>query len=558
MKTYNDLANTLRRIDGKGYKAYNDIKGAYDLGKMQLFIDKVQGDPFAAPSGLRVRVQNTFPEYSFENKSREVALRDFLTRCFSKSIKKHAKQNKGSGKSGDIKIDTPCQEILERTSVIVTKDYVEARFDAGLPAFGRKVAGKHASEMLLSEIPAIANDSLFVNAIDEEGLKEHIYCCEDADALRNKLREKGLIAFVADNSILPRKSGVNPRPLPDAIPFEAPETLRKRIELPNRTIEGMGIPEGINLIVGGGYHGKSTLINAVELGIYNHIPGDGREFVVSEPDSVKIRAEDGRSVQKVDISPFINDLPQKKDTTNFSSENASGSTSQAANIIEALEAGARSILIDEDTSATNFMIRDERMQELVPKEKEPISPYIDKAKQLYEQHGVSTLLVIGGSGAYFDIADRVICMFEYQPYDMTDKAKEISEWQKSKRNIEGGESFGDIQERKPKPESINPYKGDKMKVSASLKSIQMGIAKIDLSYIEQLADESQTRAIAYALIYAKKYMGKSVREVVERVMEDVEKDSLDVISPGLKGNLAGFRKIELAAALNRHRELSIK
>ena len=223
-----------------------------------------------------------------------------------------------------------------------------------------------------------------------------------------------------------------------------------------------------------------------------------------------------------------------------------------------LEAGARSILIDEDTSATNFMIRDERMQELVPKEKEPISPYIDKAKQLYEQHGVSTLLVIGGSGAYFDIADRVICMFEYQPYDMTDKAKEISERQKSKRNIEGGESFGEIQERKPKPESVNPYKGDKMKVSATLKSIQMGTGKIDLSYIEQLADESQTRAIAYALIYAKKYMGKSVKEIIERVMEDIEKDSLDVITSGLKGNLAGFRKIELAAALNRHRELSIK
>ena len=559
MKTQDNLKSLLKRIDGKGYKAYKDIKGSYDLGKTQLFIDHVQGDPFAAPSRLRVRVKNTFPEYTYENKSREVALRDFLTRKFALSINKFTGKSKGSGKSGAIKIDQPKQEIIERTSVLVNGSFVEARFEAGLPAFGRKIAGRDASTLLLEEIPKIAENSLFFSSVNEYELKEHIFVCEDADALRAKIKELGLISFVSNEAILPRASGVDPRPLKGAVPFHSPQGLEKEIKLPNRTIKGMGIPEGITLIVGGGYHGKSTLLNAVELGVYNHIPGDGREFVVSDSEAVKIRAEDGRSVKQVNISAFIRNLPQEKDTKNFTSENASGSTSQAANIIEYLEAGAKVMLIDEDTSATNFMIRDERMQKLVPKEKEPITPYIDKAKQLYEKYNVSTLLVIGGSGAYFDIADTVICMHEYEPFDMTKCAKEICEKDKIKRDAEGGNDFGEITKRRPKKESINPYKGHKKKISASLKSIQLGSEKLDLSYVEQLAHESQTRAISHALVYAIKYMDGelTINEIVETVLEDIEQKSLDVLSPSLKGDFALFRKLELASALNRHRSLMI-
>lgn len=239
----------------------------------------------------------------------------------------------------------------------------------------------------------------------------------------------------------------------------SPASLSITIQTPNSgTVSGMGIPKGVTLIVGGGYHGKSTLLRALEIGVYNHVPGDGRERVVSNPSAVKIGAEDGRRIEKVNISPFINNLSFGKNTQAFSSENASGSTLQAANIIESLEIGASVILIDEDTSATNFMIRDHRMQELVSKEKEPITPFIDKVRHLYTDCGVSTILAIGGAGDYFDVADYVICMVEYTPRDVTGDAKRITDKFVSERISEGGTSFGRILERIPLVDNFNPKK----------------------------------------------------------------------------------------------------
>ncbi len=560
MKTMEDLRKTLRRIDRKGYKAYKDIEGSYDFKDYTLFIDHVQGDPFAAPTRARARMRHDYPEHFLSNRSRETALMDYLTRRFAAGIRENSKGMRGTGKGGIISIDEPGQEIIERTSVIIRDSHVEARFEIGLPAFGRRIAADHAEEMLFREIPSIVSSSLPRTSVEEEELMKHVTACEDADALREKLDSMGLVCFVADNSILPRKSGVSQKPLENAVPFISPESLKKEVKLPNRTLTGMGIPKGITLIVGGGYHGKSTLLNAVELGIYNHLPGDGREFVVTSSDAVKIRAEDGRSIAGADISPFIGSLPMEKDTSSFSTPNASGSTSQAANIIEALEAGAKAILIDEDTSATNFMIRDRRMQELVPKEREPITPYIDRARQLSKDMGASTILVIGGSGAYFDIADTVICMVDYLPYEMTEKARQIAESDKSARKAEGGDSFGRITERVPAPESIDPVRGKKVKIRAdSTRGIMFGRSTIDLSGVEQLADKSQTTAIGLALLYAKKRMnGKALREILDAVMDDIREQSLDVLAGSPSGRLAMFRRHELAAALNRLRTLRTK
>ena len=390
----NDLRRILQRIDGRGFKAYRDIKGEYDFGEYTLHIDHVQGDPFASPSRLRVRVPQKisgFPKDTYNNRSRAIALRDFLTRCFADASSRFCKGIRASGKSGVIVIDRPGQEILERTSMFVEPDFVEARFRVGLPAFGRRVAGRLAESMLFEELPRIIRYSLFYKNLDSRKLYKHVEVSEDADYLRERLLELNLVGFVAEGAILPRQSGVNPRPLTqgEVISFKSPESLQVTVSLPNSGKQtGMGIKKGITLIVGGGYHGKSTLLNALELGVYNHIPGDGRELVVTDPGMVKIRAEDGRRVEKVDISPFIANLPFGKDTIGFSTEDASGSTSQAANIAEALEAGATVLLIDEDTSATNFMIRDHRMQELVSKEKEPITPFIDKVRLLFQDHGV--------------------------------------------------------------------------------------------------------------------------------------------------------------------------
>jgi len=570
MKSADALNQILSRIDGKGYKAYKDIQGSYEFEEdgFSLHIDYVQGDPFASPSKARVIMPQDiaqFPGHTFHNKSREVAARDFITRCFSDAIKKHSKGSRGSGKSGKMSIDRPGQEILERTSAFINDDLVEVRFTLGLPAFGRKIAGREAKNLFFTELPEIVNDSLIYENINQQALQKHIETNEDADAARDILRENGLIAFIADDSILPRKSGIDPRPMPreEVIPFESPDSMRWELELPNcGTITGMGIPEGITLIVGGGFHGKSTLLNAVEEGIYNHIPGDGRDFVVTDPAAVKIRSEDGRRIEQVDISPFINNLPLGKSTETFSTEDASGSTSQAANIVEAIEVDARVLLIDEDTSATNFMIRDQRMQQLIHKNEEPITPFIDKVKQVYRDLNVSTILVMGGSGDYFDVADFVIGMNNYKPEDLTDQAKQINREVETKRSEEGGEQFGKINPRKPIANSIKPEKGKKGKKikTNSRHSIQFGTYNIDLSSVEQLVDSSQTTAIGEALVYAKKYMdgSQNIHEILDLIFRDIEKNGLTVIGNPKSGNYAWFRRFELAAALNRLRSLKIE
>ncbi len=568
MLTEQELRENLNRIDGTGYKTYKSLLGEYDFGDYALFIDRVQRDPFDSPSRLRVRVYTDkagFPRDAHSNKSREVALRDYLTRKFDENTKLFSLGNRGSGGSGRISIDAPGQEILERSSVVITHLYVEARFTAGLPARGRSIAAKHAEAMLFDELPKIVNLSLKYENLDEAGLLEHLHCAEDADFIRSELENLGLIAFIADKSLLPRASGVDETPLSEeeAVLFESPAELREDLYLPNLgMISGMGIPKGVTLITGGGFHGKSTLLRAIERGVYNHVPGDGREFVVTNPNAVKIRAEDGRRVENVNIKPFISELPFGKETESFCTEDASGSTSQAANILEALEVGADALLIDEDTTATNFMIRDHRMQELVSKQNEPINPFIDKVRSLFTEHRVSTVLVVGGSGDYFDVADRVIRMTGYVPQEVTEEAKEIAGRLVTERVREGGDYFGVLTERIPIRESVNAAKGKrKVKVSPKgLHSIKLGKNTIDLGAIEQIVDKSQTNAIGDAIVYAKRYMDgvKSLREITSLVMMDIARNGLDVLKSKVTGNYAEFRRIELAAAINRLRTLRVK
>jgi predicted ABC-class ATPase len=379
------------------------------------------------------------------------------------------------------------------------------------------------------------------------------------------LSQLGLIAFLADGSVLPRASGIDPRPLSvgNVVKFVSPTEYRVTVTLPNGgQVSGMGIPRGVTLIVGGGYHGKSTLLNAVELGIYNHIDGDGRSLCVTNPQAVKIRASDGRNIEKTDISPFINNLPLSKDTSAFSTQNASGSTSQAASISEALEVGGEVLLLDEDTSATNFMIRDHRMQQLVAKEKEPITPFLDKVRQLYDERGVSTVLVMGGSGDYFSVADHVIQMADYQAVDVTARAHEISRDSAVCRASEGGNEFGGIRPRVPLAKSFDPFRGKhRVRISArDLHEILFGGTTIDLLDVEQLVDTSQTHAIAHAIYYATQYMNgqRTLNEVVSRVLDDVRTKGLDVLLTYPVGNLAQFRALELAGAINRMRSLEVR
>jgi len=582
MTNKESLQRHLGQLDNRGYKAYKDIKGNYDFSEFTLIIDYVQGDPFASPSKFRVRVPPNIaqlPRELFNSRSREIALRDYLTRQFDQAA--HSISIKrGTGKSGLIAVTGFGQEVLERTSAFIissnTSDIedlggVELRFAVGLPAGGRSILGRQAAEMLCEDIPQIVSNSLKYANLNAAECRRHVETVEDADWLRQQLAQNGLVAFVADGSILPRRSGVDNSPLlNNAVAFQSPPSLKVEFNCPNRgLISGMGISAGLTLIVGGGYHGKSTLLRAIELGVYNRIPGDGREFVVTNPAAVKIRAEDGRSVAGVDISPFINHLPQGRDTAQFYTENASGSTSQAANIIEALELVASSeedlvpvLLVDEDTAATNFMIRDRRMQELIAKHKEPITPFIDKVKLLYADCGVSTILVMGGSGDYFDVADTVIAMENFQADNVTEKAKEIAINYSISRAAEGGENFGEITQRVPIPASLDPSLGRRdvrVKVR-DVDELAFGTEEIDLGAIEQIVDSGQLRAIAAAMVYAKQqYMDgkRTLSEIIDLVMADIDAQGMDILSPFPEGDLAMFRRFELAAVINRLRSLSV-
>jgi predicted ABC-class ATPase len=558
-----ELRQTLLRIDQQSYKAYRDLRSRYEFagefGPFTLLIDRVQGDPFASPSQMRVVVPQTvaqFPAQTYQHPSRTVALRDYLTRQFDR-VAGQQRQKRGSGNSGLIAIAQPGQTMLPRTSIFVDSEQVEARFVVGLPAFGRRVAGRQAAELLCEDLPAIVAQALRYAALDAKAIQQQIETAEDADWLRSHLAEQGLVAFVADGAILPRRSGVSDLPLPDGVPFRSPQSLQVTLTCPNRgEITGMGIPAGITLIVGGGYHGKSTLLRAIELGVYNHVPGDGREFVVTDATAMKIRAEDGRSVAGVDISPFINNLPQGKSTQRFITENASGSTSQAANLIEALEAGSRLLLIDEDTAATNFMIRDRRMQALIAKDQEPITPFVDKVQQLSQEHGVSSILVMGGSGDYFDVATQVIAMHAYEPEDVTAQAHAIAQTHATQRQAEGGQQFGSLAPRLLPSVRLISDRDRIVWKAHGLDEIVINREAIDLAAVEQLVDPAQVRAIAATLLYLQTHYltgDHTLTQVLDWVEADLAKGGFDPLLSIPPGDFAQFRRLELAAALNRWR-----
>jgi predicted ABC-class ATPase len=445
--------------------------------------------------------------------------------------------------------------------MVAAPDYAEARMAVGLPARGRSVDARAAKTVLLEELPEVVRRSLFPapqGGVDRENARLHVEAVEDANFLRGRLPELGLMAFVADGAVLPRESGASDRPLGDgAVPFMSSEEYRVEVDLPNQgTISGMGVPGGITLVAGGGFHGKSTLLLALSWGVYDHVPGDGRELVVARGDAVKIRAEDGRSVTGVDISAMIGQLPGGRTTENFSTSNASGSTSQAANIAEAVEAGTSLLLVDEDTSATNFMIRDERMRELV--KSEPISPFIDLVRPLHRSLGISTVVVVGGVGDYLDVADRVILLEDYRPSDATARSREVTEKFPPRAPLAPREVHPP-HERVIDPCSVDLRRGKRQAARGrGLQAIELGRERVDLSYIEQLAEAGQTEAVARIIgEWAAAGEVRRMRDLLTEAITSVSENGLDSLGSfrGHPGEMSLPRAQELAAAINRVRPL---
>ena len=568
MQTAAELRSLLNRIDRRGYPAYKDTRGTYQFPNYILSIDHVQGDPFAAPSRLSILVKGRaagFPPELYDRPHRRIALQDQLTRRFGAAAERFSFQAKGSGQSGLIAVSRCGQEVLERTACRLDPKSgdVLMRFQVGFPANGRTVNAGELGKILFDFLPKCAEQALFYQNLDRERLRAAVDLAEDQHCIREQLPGLGLCAFVANGSVLPRASGVSSKPMGDGVKFMSPKELEVTLDLPRgRRITGMGIRRGVTLIVGGGYHGKSTLLGALELGVYDHIAGDGREYVITDPSAVKIRAEDGRSIRKTDISLFISDLPNGKDTAAFETEDASGSTSQAANVIESIEAGTSLLLIDEDTSATNFMVRDELMQRVIRRDMEPITPFIERVRELYEEYGVSTILVAGSSGAYFHVADTVIQMDRYVPRDITALAK--AEAGNFPIRVDPPKPAAPLCfDRRPQP-SPSFSGGDRTKIKTlPREGVMVNKEVIDLRYVEQLVDSEQLTALGYCVVYALRNLldgRRDLRRVADELEAAIDRGTLAALCGDRSGvpGLARPRRQEILACLNRCRCLRIQ
>ena len=567
MQTSTDLKGLLARIDRRGYPAYKETKGAYQFPGYVLSIDHVQGDPFAAPSKLSIHIGGKtagFPPELYRLPCQRIALQDELTRQFGRQAAQASGQARGSGHSGLISVSRCGQEVLERTACVLdpgSGDLV-LRLEVGFPANGRTINARELEKILFDLLPRCVESSLLYRNLDRRRLQGVADLAEDQHFIREQLPELGLCAFVADGSVLPRESGISQRPMKGAVPFVSPEELAVELDLPHRgKLRGMGVPRGITLIVGGGYHGKSTLLKALERGVYDHIAGDGREYVITDATAVKVRAEDGRSIRSTDISPFISRLPNGKDTVRFSTEDASGSTSQAANVVEAIEAGTSLLLMDEDTSATNFMVRDALMQRVICRDMEPITPFLDRVEELYASHGVSTILVAGSSGAYFHPAHHIIQMDRYVPRDITAAAKEAArDFPLDRVPLAPAGAPGFDRRPAPSPE-FQP--GERVKCKAlGRDGFSLNRETVDLRGVEQLADGEQAAALGCCLVYAQRRLmdGKrTLTQVVDQLEALMDRRGLDVLwEDGTAGMaLARPRRQEIFACFDRCRGLRL-
>lgn len=568
MRTAAQLRGDLRDIDRRSYPAYKSLAGSFGFGGYILHIEHVQGDPFAAPSRLRVEVSRraaAFPDRLCQSPVDRRALADCLLRRFDRQAGRFSFQAKGSGKSGVIAVSRCGQEVLERTACEITDQAVHLRFEVGFPANGRTINAPELEKILFEYLPVCVEQSLFYAKLPKGEAEEAVFLAEDQAYIRQELERRHLAAFVADGAVLPRESGVSDRPMAGAVPFAAPETMAVELDLPHRgRLRGMGVPEGITLIAGGGYHGKSTLLKALERGVYDHVAGDGREYVITRSSALKIRAEDGRKITNTDVSLFINHLPNGRDTVRFSTLDASGSTSQAANIIEGIESGSRVLLIDEDTSAANLMSRDGLMRLAIAPDKEPITPFLERVSDLYKKAGVSVILVVGSCGDYFHVADKVLQMDAYRALDITDRTRALLE---GRPGVDPAPDFRLPADRRTLPiagavQTRRNYRGsgtvqERLKVRRLGKTaFSLGGEDLDLRYVEQLVDGEQTQALACILRYVReRWTGQqvNVREVVDQVERILETEGLAGICGDrtVPSGLAMPRRQEIFACLNR-------
>ncbi len=412
---------------------------------------------------------------------------------------------------------------------------------------------KQTIHMLTKALPDAVNK--FISNFNVGEMKQAILLYNKQEDIREYLQQSEYCVFIADGSILPREKDTD-QPMKNPLPFSSKNT--ERIQICN--LCGMGIKRGVTVITGGGYSGKSTLLDAISEGIYNHISGDGREYVITDSSAMMISAEDGRSIRNLNISAFISRIPGNN-TKSFTTDHASGSTSQAANIIEAINDGSKLLLIDEDKSATNFMIRDEIMKKLV--RHEPIIPFTDRVQELYHNKRVSTILVIGGSSEYLKVCDHVLMMKNYSPMDVTKEAWELTyqtDYYTSDIQAADWYSSDALPTR-----NFSPYPKGSLSEYFEVSSkgfIEIGEECIDIRSLHNIAGLSQLTAIG--LLIRKIENGSkdkliNIREVVDSYLARLEDGDMDDIYSTYFTKCQRWlelpRRYEILAVIHRMRNL---
>jgi predicted ABC-class ATPase len=576
------LQSLLASIADQSYQNIQKLRGSYHFPRFELSFIKMQGSPGANPASIaavKIALQGSeIPNEFLQTAECKLALADFLIRRFRGRIDRFARQNRGKDGSGSFSTIALSQKMLIRDSVLFDDDAVYLRFIISLPAKGQGGGVFDAEQawiMLSQELTAIVDACFFYQHYDEQTrtlLERFVDVPKTRAEIIQFMRQHDLVVFIANNAKLPRNSGVDDRPSMDESvkTFQSPVSLQITIPLSDGlSITGMGIKEGITCITGGGYHGKSTLMQAILAGVYAHIPGDGREYVVTREDAFFIRAEEGRSIRDVNINPFIGDLPNGLKTDRFSSDNASGSTSQAANIVEAIESGSRLLLFDEDTCATNFLVRDELIKKILDEAQEPIKPLYSTARSLWKRHRISMIFVVGGLGYFLQKADTCLLMDNYHCEDITstvrDRLGEIVEedasipaFMSSRRLVADNFDSAYINQRLNKriPKRIKDLRN-------APRQLEYGMDLINLDAVEQIAEAPQILTIGYCLLALRIKLKQSgdkletIRFWIDWLEGEISKHGLDVLEPDYPGTLSMPRRYELAAAINRMRSLKI-
>jgi predicted ABC-class ATPase len=572
MKDRKEFYNLLAEIDGQPFSEYEKLLGDFDFARFVVKFPRLDVSAGADDPVFTVRVPQSIaelPGHLFDSPIRRTALEDLLTRNLAGQAAKIARFNESGLARRNVLVAEPGQKILPRTSVIVTKEYVEACLRIALPykvfrtegaEDPRLVDAEMARKVFFEDLPEIISSGLLCCNLNLSETEHFVDTMEDADRVRQTLPTLGMVSFVGEGSLLARQWQSDEPDFEKIALFEVDEDAQTEVEVPNAgSLKGLGVPAGLTVVVGDLANGRKDFMDAVAAGVYNHVPGDGREHVVTVSDAVQVAVDYGRSIQEVNLTPFCTEA-DGCDPSSYSTSSADAFLSQAAATIEALEVGARVLVVDEHSSAPAFLTTDARVSQLLGET--PRASLAQRARQMVDELGVS--IVVGGENLvaeYIPVADTVLKVEDYQVTDITDKAKALNLEVPPEAPAVNLESML-ARSRWIMPSSIDASVGrlDQVIDAIDEATIQFGRSTIELDGVQQVADDSQLLTIGLLLYYAKlRYMqeGYPLREMLDMIDRDLSSEGLGTISRDPRGDLARPRRYELAAALNRLRTFRV-